>query len=406
MSEPLFSKDTMQNLANALQDELRGEVSEMASDYVLETNEAELVAYLIDRYRLDVPTLGEEPYTIVNRADVNVDVSWDPARSFRNGIPLVRGVEFTLAVPFTGNANLFHYGTWGGGVSYGEIDSDRQELLLTASQPNDRLDSTVIDNAFKEQLRQIRETLNRVKSDADQHMASLPGLARQSVAAARARAERGRQVADKLSFPLKLRKDSPQPIPVSRKKLAVTRPAPATNVASPHLELQAYEEILSMLALMSESMERSPKAYADLPEEFIRDLFLLVLNANFEGGASAETFNVNGKTDILIRSDKKVIFVAECKFWKGSKGLKDTIDQLLGYLSWRDTKVAVLVFNRQTDFDGVLGKIPGAVAEHPNHIASLPQSQSNRFRYRFKHNEEAGGELVLTVMAFNVPTIK
>lgn len=41
------------------------------------------------------------------------------------------------------------------------------------------------------------------------------------------------------------------------------------------------------------------------------------------------------QTDILIRVEDKNIFIAECKFWAGAKLLCDTIDQLLGYLSWR-----------------------------------------------------------------------
>jgi hypothetical protein len=46
----------------------------------------------------------------------------------------------------------------------------------------------------------------------------------------------------------------------------------------------------------------------------------------------------SGKTDILIRDNDKNIFIAECKFWGGPKLFKETIDQLLGYTSWRDTK--------------------------------------------------------------------
>ena len=34
-----------------------------------------------------------------------------------------------------------------------------------------------------------------------------------------------------------------------------------------------------------------------------------------------------------------------------------TLDQLLGYSSWRDTKVAVIVFNRNKDFSKVLKTI-------------------------------------------------
>jgi hypothetical protein len=65
------------------------------------------------------------------------------------------------------------------------------------------------------------------------------------------------------------------------------------------------------------------------------------LNGVFEGQATGETFNFQGKTDILIRAQGKNIFIAECKFWKGEKVFLETIDQLLSYLSWRDSKAAI-----------------------------------------------------------------
>ena len=85
-------------------------------------------------------------------------------------------------------------------------------------------------------------------------------------------------------------------------------------------------------------MERSPKAFRDMKEEDLRQHFLVQLNGQYEGQASGETFNFEGKTDILIRHEGKNIFIAECKFWRGPSTVADTLDQLLSYLSWRDTK--------------------------------------------------------------------
>jgi hypothetical protein len=82
----------------------------------------------------------------------------------------------------------------------------------------------------------------------------------------------------------------------------------------------------------------------------------------FSGSATGETFNFQGKTDILIQVEGKKIFIAECKFWKGEKSFLATLDQLLSYLSWRDTKAAVIMFNRNADFSAVLAKIAQMVA--------------------------------------------
>ena len=121
-------------------------------------------------------------------------------------------------------------------------------------------------------------------------------------------------------------------------------------------------------------MERSPKAFDGLDEEGIRSHFLVQLNGHYEGQATGETFNYQGKTDILIRSGDRNIFIAECKFWGGPQMLTQTIDQLLGYLSWRDFKTAILLFNRNRDFSKVLDSIPETVRDRPG-ASELPEGR-------------------------------
>lgn len=76
---------------------------------------------------------------------------------------------------------------------------------------------------------------------------------------------------------------------------------------------------------MSIVMERSPSSFATIDEESLRTHFLVPLNANFRGMASGETFNAQGKTDILVKHQDRIFFIAECKFWTGPKNLTDAI---------------------------------------------------------------------------------
>jgi len=93
-----------------------------------------------------------------------------------------------------------------------------------------------------------------------------------------------------------------------------------------------YQHILNVMDNMTKVMERSPHTFETMQEEDIRQHFLVQLNGQYEGQATGETFNFQGKTDILIRSEGRNIFIAECKFWKGPKGFSETVDQLLSYL--------------------------------------------------------------------------
>src|SRR5262249_5480395 len=155
--------------------------------------------------------------------------------------------------------------------------------------------------------------------------------------------------------PLKRRLDAQKTyvVPVTRKKVATTAPRPVTVQPfkpEPALDEAHYQDILGIMHNMTLVMERSPTAFQSMGEEDIRQHFLVQLNSQFEGSATGETFNYQGKTDILIRVDGRNVFIAECKFWGGPKAFLETINQLLGYLSWRDTKTAVVIFNRNRDF--------------------------------------------------------
>jgi len=150
-------------------------------------------------------------------------------------------------------------------------------------------------------------------------------------------------------------------------------------------------------------MERSPSAFVDMDEESLRTHFLVQLNGHFEGSATGETFNYMGKTDILIRVDGKNIFIAECKFWGGPKKLTETIDQILSYSSWRDTKIAVIMFNKNKNFSAVLDAIPPTIEKHQNYKRSISQVSETRFRYVMSHRNDPSREILLTVLVFDVP---
>jgi hypothetical protein len=143
-----------------------------------------------------------------------------------------------------------------------------------------------------------------------------------------------------------------------------------------------------------------------MQEEDLRQHFLVQLNGQYEGQATGETFNFEGKTDILIRSDGKNVFIAECKFWRGEKAFNETLDQILGYVSWRDTKVAVLVFNRNRGFSAVLEAIRAALCAHKSFKKKVDYTHESGFRAVFANRDDPNRELILTVHAYDVPAPK
>ena len=172
----------------------------------------------------------------------------------------------------------------------------------------------------------------------------------------------------------------------------------------PILPMEEYEHILSVAQNMAIMLERSPSTFAKLKEEEIRDHFLVHFNGHYEGQATGETFNQIGRTDIMIRENGRNVFIAECKFWSGAKAFGETIDQLVGYTSWRDTKTAIFVFNKNKDTSKVLEQIPDLVKNHPNHKRPSPgKMDETRFRYVLHQPGDTNREFFLTVCVYDIP---
>jgi hypothetical protein len=170
----------------------------------------------------------------------------------------------------------------------------------------------------------------------------------------------------------------------------------------PTIDEAEYQHILKVMGDMALMMERSPRTFAKLEEEEIRDHFLLQLNGHYEGSATGETFNAAGKTDILVREGNRNLFIGECKIWSGGKNFLEAIDQLLGYLTWRDTKLAIIVFSRNKDFTAVVESIKAEVEKHLHKKRDPAQEGQTRFRYIFGNPDDHDREIIVTVMAFSV----
>jgi HEAT repeat protein len=166
--------------------------------------------------------------------------------------------------------------------------------------------------------------------------------------------------------------------------------------------VEDYIKILQIIHNAGKEIERKPLSFGGMSEESLRDVFLIALNAGYLGQCTGETFNKKGKTDILIRVGSQNIFIGECKFWGGEQKLKETLDQLLGYVTWRDDQLALLFFNRNKNFSAVLEQIPKSMRKYPNFICGEERSE-DYFSCLISHPDDPPRQLKLAVLAFDVP---
>ena len=404
----LFSNARWHDVEAHQLQEMRKAIEAMDGNRLLNTSVDDLTTHFEQRYLVEIPTLLPDDIAVDQR-ETKLDVSRDQSRMiFDRSRPFhITGTEIEVEVPFIGEAQAFSVQptTWTSSPPRAEVRGNALLIRIVGTSLTAESVRSEIDRTLKE----INDHLATLRGNAAGLKAQLPGQARSTIESRRQKLLADRSLVGGLGFKMKERPGAPATFtaPEVRRKITPTLP-PASSAPyqpEPVLSNADYEHILGVLQNMVEVMERSPSAFVTMDEESIRSHFLVQLNGHYEGQATGETFNYEGKTDILVRSNGKNVFIGECKFWSGPKMLSETIDQLLGYTSWRDTKVAVIVFNRNKDFSRVLAAIRETTKAHSNFKRELPGSTETSFRCCFAHRDDKNRELFLTVLAFDVPQL-
>ncbi|EKF55609.1 hypothetical protein I215_06612 [Galbibacter marinus] len=171
------------------------------------------------------------------------------------------------------------------------------------------------------------------------------------------------------------------------------------------LSEKGYEDILTHIRYYGKNLEKFKKLYDKFDEEGFREFFLPHLNSiSKKHSATGETFNKIGKTDILIQDENGInVFIAECKLWKGELELLKAVDQLLErYVTWRDEKVALIIFNKDMKkFSELLTKASKKLTEHPLFDNYIGPTSDTSFRYLFKHPDDNSKKVYLELIVFN-----
>lgn len=378
---------------------MASEIGAIPGDRLLNTSVEDLADYFRKKYEIDMPRIVDAGITVADR-EVKI-----PSQNYGRMVH-ANATEIECCIPFEGDGTLFEAQPSCFGPSRPVGSVERNEILL-GEHTTDH-DAQRVKASIDQEIGSIRQYLEWLGTDVTGYNGSLLTKARRMIEARRNRILKDRSLVASLGFPVRQRPDAPKTyaVPVVRKKIVPMMPPAGTTpfVPEPALEMVVYEHILSVMSNMVMVMERSPHTFQKMGEEDLRVHFLVQLNGQYEGQATGETFNYEGKTDILIRAQGRNIFIAECKIWRGSKSIKEAMEQLLGYSTWRDTKTAIVVFNRGGDFTSVIGKTKETVKGHPNFKREIPYGSESGFRCFIRHRDDQAREMMLTVMLFDIPS--
>ncbi len=408
MNQFLFTErgELFNHLRN-MEAEIARNVEEIDETTIEEKSIEECASLVRQRSILDCPILREDQmYQLEPKESKILMETW--INDVQQSVP---STDITVVLPYFGDGSLLTMRPSSHQLSFPRGFLHSQEIHIPYRVHNG--DSESLRDNIQQNLETIRKYLEWVKIDVDAYNQRAEKKIVQLITLRKDKLNQGRQLSASLGIPLKIRSDAPKtyPIPLKRKELTIhsAQPGPKGGQLDPALDQRVYEEILGIIQNISLYMEKSPKSFTKLDEPEIRDFLLLTLNSQYVLDATAETFSAAGKTDIYVLWQNHHCFIAECKIWKGEKQMKEAIDQLLSYVTWRDTKTSLIVFSNNKGFSEILNKIQKAAETHECFVRkTAPQSShlknTTTFSYDFHHPSDKSKELKLTVMVFNVPS--
>lgn len=399
-----FNEWDADSVFKAVHKEIEKEITSMPKDYVLGVDEDEYVNYLTAKYSIEPVTVyfdseDVELYQEVKKTHYNEIYRWEEPYS---------EYIFYIHLNFSGESDIFRIHpsqsyrfTIGGRVSSIYLESKtllRLQFSIFKQDESEfkREKASVISNTFMN-LNTVNHEVQSFNDHLEQDIIKIFQRIKQGYKKDNAFFE---------SLNVRTAKKSSNTFKVPVIELKVKQPAyESKEQLTPYLENSLYKSILNTIYSAYKKFESLPNNYIGKDEEGLRDSILPVLQTFYTTVTSTgETFNKLGKTDICVKhTDGTNVFIGECKFWKGEKLFHEAINQLFDrYVTWNDTKVALIFFVQNDNFTEVIQKGQRATKDHPYFIRSVDESHyETRFSYIFRHSEDINRQIKTEIMFFH-----
>ncbi len=381
---------------------IKQEVLSKDKEYILKVDEEEYVSYLIEKYRI-------EPINIISDSEsISEPIMIKERLRDMFGQDYISDVYiFTVSYQFTGHKGLFRVQPNPYTRSSYDIDVNPMNNIVSFRF-----------KIYKQDPIEFKQTKSRCYSDAFANISNLnkniEGFNSSFEHKVRSMflLEKNKYKSENDFFAAINVKtnSSTQSIftaPTLKKKM-ISQPETKKGKefsSVPTMSQEMYNDVLKVIYDSGKSMEKKPALYIGKDEEGIRDQFLFILETRYEGTtATGETFNRSGKADIIIKysADGSNLFIAECKFWHGQAEYLKAISQLFDkYLTWRDSKVAIMLFVENNDFTNVLETIKAETPNHPYFISAKGERGESSFSYIFHLKQDNDKKVQIEIMAFH-----
>ena len=403
----LFSQHVLGDIINDLQSRIESSVRAIPKDEFLPATDQQLIAYVCHNKKIEPVQLNEDGTTMTqNETQIGGFGGRELIHPTGGGDPILGyGTRVKIDIPFTGNGAIFQSKPEQCIPSsvFGEVS--QYKLHIEIVLPDDA-DADAYKIEYDKILNEIKRCLKYANAQAASHNRSCDELVVRHANERRLKLHSHAKISEVLNIPIAVSKNAPSLEP---QKIDI-QPRPELQSISavemspePGISDDDYELILKVIGHQGRAFEKTPNTFANFGEENIRDLVLAQLNVYFVGAATAETFRSSGKTDICIQKDDRAAFVGELKVWSGSESLSRALYQLLRYLTWRDSKAALIILNQHNkSITDIENKISTALKEHQLFIREIESNEKGEWRIEARDANDRNRRVIVHVFLFNL----
>lgn len=397
-----FTKISWLDFPKIYYQNIREEINTKGKGYILKVDENEFIDYLIEKYRI-------EPLKILLESESVSQPTKSQVRrnNMLEEIYLADTFIFTITYNFEGKADLFAvkpnpftYATY-------DINVNQDQNTVSFKIQIFKQDPNEFNKAKSDAYSQAFTNLKKVNDHVQQFNSSYENTVKSIFEQEKNKYQQENAFFKAINVKVNEDTKSIFTAPTIKKKI-IKQPVVKKNQelsSVPTMSQEMYDDVLKVIYDSGKSMEKKPALYEGKDEEGLRDQFLFILETRYDGTtATGETFNRGGKADIILKyaSDGSNLFIAECKFWHGSSEFLKAISQLFDrYLTWRDSKVAVILFVKNKDISNVLKTIKKDIVNHNYYLKYIGDKGESSFSYEFHLPGDKNKKVQLEVMTFH-----
>jgi len=398
----MFSRASISDYYRKIAEDVRSDILRESEEQIVGSDTDELSKYYFDKYSLlpiEIDETQEANWSQENYVKTipahqreefyrqEGDKDW-PCERVLVEIPIKHNDKMDIISQL--RSSTFSISYTGDEFNWGQ---DRVSFVVETKGYGFNFDEDKIAQEVNSGIKRVKEMIGWKNNDINKENQSLLAHIKKIIEDRKREIKANKQklstLTQKINIPLK-KKDTlaDQKINIEHKPI-VRRVKPSPQLPEEYvLDESKVNDIIEIVDNQADTFEKTPATFKNLGEEDLRNLICANLNGIFAGAATEETFSKKGKTDIYLNIKKGNILIFECKFWGGKQVYFKTIDQLRGYLTWRQNYGVIINFVKVKNFTQVLSQMQSIVEESSSYINGFKKINDTRFVSYHKLEDE------------------